>query len=197
MLLIKFLWCGLLYFFFNEASAQTYQASLLEGSAFTLKGSSNINEFRLVYTGSLRSTNKVQVKKEEARLNVKPGDGLHLNVLDFKSPNSYITKDFRKMLQADIYPTLSIEPLSVWLQKNQPGKVAALINLTIAGCTRQEVITLTLTEQKATALQCKGSHVISLKKYELTAPKKALGAVQVNDNVTIDMRLNLQYKKVD
>ena len=197
MLLIKFLWCGLLYFFFNGATAQTYQASISEGSTFTLKGSSNVNEFKLVYTGSLGSANKVQVKKEETRLHVISANALNLSVLDFKSSNSYITKDFRKMLRAEVYPTLSIEPISMWAQKNQPGKISALINLTIAGCTRQEIITLTLTEQKSSSLQCKGSHVISLKKYALTAPKKAWGAVQVNDSVTIDMLLNLQYKKVD
>lgn len=197
MLLIKFLWCGLLYFFFNGASAQTYQASLSEGSIFTLKGSSNVNEFKLVYTGGLGNTNKVQVKKEEARLSVTSANALNLSVMDFKSSNNYITKDFRKMLRAEVYPTLSIEPVSIWKQKNQPGKIAALINLTIAGCTRQEIVTLTLTEQKTASLQCKGSHVISLKKYELTAPKKAWGTVQVNDNVTIDMLLNLQFKKVN
>ncbi|MGC4233908.1 MAG: hypothetical protein QM594_13095 [Niabella sp.] len=196
MFLIKFLWCGVLYFFFSGATAQTYQASVSEGSTFTLNGSSNINEFRLVYTGGFGSGSKVRIKKEESRLNVK-ANALNLSILDFKSANSYITKDFRKMLRADVHPALSIEVLSVWLQKNQPARISALINLTIAGCTKQEIITLAITEQKDTFLQCKGNHAISLKKYALVAPKKALGAVQVNDNVTIDMLLNLQYKRID
>jgi len=176
--------------------AQTFQTSIVDGSSFTLRGSSNINKFELVYTGNLERTNKVQVEKESTRINMKSGSGVNLKVADFKSANTYITKDFRKMLRADTYPNLVIEPVSAWKPKNQAGTLCVLINLTIAGCTHQETISLNLTQQDATALQCKGTHKISLKKYALAAPKKALGAVQVNDEVAIDMFLKLQFKKI-
>ncbi len=196
MLLLKFIWLGFFYWLMPTLPAQTYQTTLVDGSSFTLKGSSNINKFELVYTGDLGKTNKVQVEREDNKLNMKSGSGVNLKVDDFKSPNAYITKDFRKMLRADTYPDLVIEPVSVWKTKGQAGIVCVLINLTIAGCTRQETISLNLTKQDATALQCKGSHKISLKRYALAAPKKALGAVQVSDEVAIDMLLKLQYRKI-
>ncbi|MCH5715738.1 YceI family protein [Niabella hibiscisoli] len=196
MLLVKFIWVSFFYWLMPDLPAQTFQTTIVEGSTFTLKGSSNINKFELVYTGNLAKTNKVQVEREPTRMNMKSGSGVSLKVEDFKSTNAYITKDFRKMLRADTYPNLVIEPVSVWKLKNLAGTVCVLINLTIAGCTHQETISLNLTQQDATALQCKGIHKISLKKYALAAPKKALGAVQVNDEVAIDMLLKLQFKKI-
>ena len=197
MFLIKLIWVGLIYWFCPNAAAQAYQATLSDGSAFVLKGSSNINEFKLAYTGDFGNTNKVHIEKDNNKTNVKSIHTLNLKVEHFISANTYITKDFRKMLRADTYPNLSIEPLNVWLQKNQPNKVTALINLTIAGCTKQELINLILTDQKANQIQCKGTHRISLKRYGLQAPKKALGAVQVKDEVDIATLLNLQYKKIN
>ncbi|WP_114790048.1 YceI family protein [Niabella yanshanensis] len=196
MLLAKYIWFGFFYWLMPVLPAQTYQTTLVEGSSFTLKGSSNINKFELVYTGDLGKTNKVQVEREDSKMNMKSGSGVNLKVGDFKSSNAYITKDFRKMLRADTYPNLVIEPVSVWKPKAQATIVCVLVNLTIAGCTRQETISLDLTKQDATALQCKGSHKISLKRYALAAPKKALGAVQVHDEVAIDMLLKLQYRKI-
>lgn len=196
MLLVKFIWLGFFYWLMPYFPAQTYQTTLMDGSSFTLKGSSNINKFELVYTGDLDKTNKVQVEKEERKMNLKSGSGVNLKVQDFKSANTYITKDFRKMMKADTYPNLVIEPVCIWKSATQTGIVCVLINLTIAGCTRQETIRLTLAQQDAATLQCKGVHHISLKKYALAAPKKALGAVQVNDEVAIDMLLKLQYKKL-
>lgn len=196
MVLLKFIWMGFFYWLMPVLPAQTYQATLAEGSSFTLKGSSNINKFELAYTGELGKTNKVQVENMDSKLTMKSGSGVNLKVADFKSTNTYITKDFRKMLKADTYPNLVIEPVSVWKHKGQAGLVCVLINLTIAGCTRQETINLNLTRQDATVLQCKGVHKISLKRYALDAPKKALGTVQVSDEVAIDMLLKLQYKKI-
>ncbi len=196
MLLVKFIWLSFFYWLMPALTAQTYQTTLAEGSSFTLKGSSNINQFELVYTGGMGKTNNVQVEKADSKLNMQSGSGVSLKVEDFKSSNAYITKDFRKMLRADTYPNLVIEPVTVWKPKGAAGTVCVLINLTIAGCTRQETISLSLTRQDATFIQCKGSHKISLKRYALTAPKKALGTIQVHDNVAIDMLLKLQYKKV-
>lgn len=196
MLLAKLLWLGFFYWLMPGLPVQTYQTTLADGSGFTLKGSSNINKFELVYTGDLGKTNKVQVETEENRMHMRPGSGVNLRVEDFKSSNAYITKDFRKMLRADTYPNLVIEPVSVWKPKTQTGMVCVLINLTIAGCTRQETLSLKLAQQNATTIQCKGTHQISLKKYALTAPRKALGAVQVSDEVTIDLLLKLQYQKI-
>lgn len=197
MLLVQFIWLGFFYWLMPTLPAQTYQTTLVEGSSFTLKGSSNINKFELVYTGDLGKTNKVQVERADSKLNMRSGSGVNLKVDDFKSANAYITKDFRKMLRANTYPNLVIEPVSVWKPKAPAGMVCVLVNLTIAGCTRQETISLNLTQQDATALQCKGSHQISLKRYSLAAPKKALGTVQVHDEVAIDMLLKLQYRKIN
>ncbi len=174
MLLAKFICWGCLYWLIPYLPAQTYQTTIMDGSSFTLKGSSNINKFELVYTGTLGKTNNVQVEKEETRITMKSGSGVNLKVDDFKSANAYITKDFRKMLRADTYPNLVIEPLSIWKFKSNTDNVCVLINLTIAGCTRQETISFNITQQGATVLQCKGVHKISLKRYALAAPKKPL-----------------------
>lgn len=196
MVSIKLLWTGLLYWFCLNTSAQTYQAGLAEGSSFVLRGSSNLSDFKLTYTGSYGGSINAQINKNEYEMNIKANRSLNLKVEAFKSTNAYITKDFQKMLQAETFPDLMIEPISVWQQKDRPGIVCALISLSIAGQRKTETVFLKLKEQKDNAILCAGAHKISLKKYSLTAPKKAFGAVQVKDEVTIDMVLNLQYKKV-
>ena len=195
MLFTKMIWFGLLFFCGSAAFSQTYQAVLTEGSSFILRGSSNVNKFSLVYKGNLNNADNVKVQTVSNRMNVKASKALSLKVHDFESSNSYITRDFRKMLRAETYPFLSIEPVSFWHQKDQPGIICALVNITIAGCTRQETISLSMINQNSSSALCRGSHNISLKRYQLAAPKKALGAVQVNDEVVIDMQLGIQFKK--
>ncbi len=195
MVFIKLLWAGLLYWFSLNATAQQYQAGLAEGSSFVLKGSSNLSDFKLTYTGSFGGNISAQVSRNEYEMNIRTNRPINLVVGAFKSTNAYITKDFQKMLNVEVFPHLVIDPITVWQQKGKPGIVYAQVFLTIAGCKKAETLSLSLKEQKDNRVVCSGSHKISLKKYALTAPKKAFGAVQVKDEVTIDMVLNLQYKK--
>jgi len=195
LMFIQLLWIGIWQWFSPPAQSQSYQAALVESSSFVLKGSSNLSDFKLVYTGSLGKTINAEVSKNEYEMNIRASRPLNLKVEGFKSTNSFITKDFQKMLNVEIFPDLVIDPISVWQQKGKPGTVYALVFLTIAGCKKTETLALTLKEQKDNNILCAGVHKISLKKYALEAPKKAFGAVHVKDEVAIDMVLNLQFKK--
>ncbi|MCH5690132.1 hypothetical protein LWM68_41435 [Niabella sp. W65] len=96
MLLAKFICWGCLYWLIPYLPAQTYQTTIMDGSSFTLKGSSNINKFELVYTGTLGKTNNVQVEKEETRITMKSGSGVNLKVDDFKALTLILRKTLEK-----------------------------------------------------------------------------------------------------
>lgn len=177
------------------ASAQTYETSLLNSSSFKIKGSSNVNKFSFIYTSNIANGNIITLTRQDGKINVSGANKITLIIENFKSSNSMIIRDFRNMLQYKQYPYLYIELLRLFYKPDDSTKIFAMVNVTIAGNKRLEIIPFTI-KNLGNQMQCTSSYKISLKRYNLVAPKKIMGFINVNDEVLLDLLLNIQYHKL-
>ena len=177
--------------------AQNYEVTIVGPGNVKINGSSNINHFSLVYKKPVAGKRTITFSAvENNRIPLKGDTRIALEVYSFSSSQNMITRDFKKMLKSDIYPFINIELSRIIQNRDNPSRANVMAILTIANTKRLEVLPVRITMVNSNTYTLVSSHKISLKNYNLEPPKKVMGMVSVNDVVSIDLSLTVQYKKV-
>ncbi|MFV0605595.1 MAG: YceI family protein [Niabella sp.] len=189
MRLFKFIFfITILHIVNTNIIGQNYEIVLAVPNTVRIKGTSNISNFTLDYQNSLSEKKGIVLGKfQNNKASISGANNIVLNVKSFTSSNKLITGDFYKMLQADKYPNITIE--MVQFIKNPDNKTNPYIMaiITIAGVKRLEILPINIKEKNNGQLLVSCLHKISLKNYKLTAPKKMMGMITVNDIVYINI----------
>lgn len=61
---------------------------------------------------------------------------------------------------------------------------------------RLEILPVKIIKKNSNTYTFTSTHKVSLKNYNLEPPKKMMGMVNVNDAVTIELALNVKYRKL-
>ncbi|MGE5519490.1 MAG: YceI family protein [Candidatus Dadabacteria bacterium] len=116
-----------------------------------------------------------------------------LPVKSLKSKESMMDAKAYKILNADKYPELKFQLLSVNVANVQQNKSQVNVTglLTISGVTRQlNMVTTTITNPDGT-IMINGSKVIRMSEYGIKPPTFLLGAMKVGDELTIDYNVRV------
>ncbi|RAI94876.1 YceI family protein [Algoriphagus yeomjeoni] len=113
---------------------------------------------------------------------------------NFDCNNSLLTRDFKKTIEVDQYPTIKVKFLSLTKgsetanQSNLTGKV----EITLVGISKQYPISCVFLAKDGDTALFSGERKILLSDFNIEAPVKFLGTVKVQDSVMVNFSLVLE-----
>ena len=165
-----------------------------QGSKLYVKGTSNVTDFTCQCLESFpKSQFQIMATNEETKIRFSK-TALQIRTKKLDCGNKPMNNDMYETLKADDYPYIEIE-----LIEARPGKsldkmnswvpLEATANITIAGVTRKE--TLTVKGMKLDTLQYrfKSSKALLMTDYGINPPRALLGLIKVNNEISIELDL--------
>lgn len=164
-------------------------------SQLIIHGYTNVNEFQCTLENYHGRDTLVFEKRNDARDFIFTRNQMTVPVHDFDCENNLITRDFLETVQAEKYPYIKIQLLSLSM-KNGSIYSAAQINgrvaITLAGITRQYDLTYKVEEATAKSIRLKGAQAICFADYRLKTPKKMFGLIQVQEDLNVEFILHMR-----
>lgn len=115
-------------------------------------------------------------------------------VLNFDCGNDMITKDFWNTLNAKKHPNLTIQFISLHDSQNLfRGKtVSGKVKITLSGVTKTYNVKYDVKHgENKNILSLKGRQSVCFSDFQLKAPAKMMGLIQVQENLDVEFQLNL------
>lgn len=178
----------------NNQSAN-YMVNVDELVSVKINGYSNINKFSLEYREPVSSKKVLFGKSSENRTTIHGDNKISLEVNSFTCNQKIILRDFKKMVKSETSPTIDIQFLRFTNgERNNIKSVTATVN--IGGTKRYENFQVKIDRINPSTYFFSTTHRLSLKNYNLEAPQKMLGAIVVNDEVTIDINFTAKIREI-
>jgi hypothetical protein len=176
--------CLLLLSLHNIFAGKTVTKDIENSMFVTISGSSTVNQFQLISNNVIINPGHIGNKNNCYFI--------EMPVYDFKSGNRKITSDFRKLVKAEYYPTISIAIRSDELKTN--GHKVSHVNgtVTLAGQEHQTCIAYTALPTKQKKLRIQGKATLKLTSFNLQPPTKLFGAIQVHDRIFVNFVLYVE-----
>jgi hypothetical protein len=194
----------------NKVDAQMFYAAprnhisvVVEDDSYVkILGKTNVNTFSCDY--------KKEIPKESINVSISQvGDKLLLEnailkveVDGFDCGNPLMNKDFQNLLKEDVYPSItirikSIEPSDEFLVSSQNAGFSevgyAVVEFEIAGVVNEYKVPLNSFNQVINQYFL-GQKTINITDFKLSPPRKFMGLVKVDEEISIDFRLNLNFE---
>jgi hypothetical protein len=154
-----------------------------------ISGTSNVNSFNCYYN-TAKLKNPIPVNFE----NYNDKIIFHSAILELE--NSYfdcghrgINKDFNKLLQTDIYPSIKIQLLSLESIQESDKAYRARVIIFIGNTHNNYEFPVSVTNNEN--IEVNGELKMNLCDFNLEAPKKVFGLITVNDVITVNFNLFL------
>lgn len=160
-------------------------------STVTIDGKSNVNKYQCAV--------KQYKGKDTLLLTAIKGKGAYfkkgwvkLNTSQFDCGLDLITNDFRKSIQSDKYPYIIIQlisferfPINTASEDRFTGKIIVKLGNKAVPCQ----ITCCIAKDDKNRIHLSGSHNFKFSDFNLEPPKRMMGMVKVDENITIDFHL--------
>lgn len=167
----------------------------------TISGKSNIAPFELKQKAEvfLKEQLRLILKNADNKLYISENE-LSIPVKKFTSDNPAVAYDFRKMLQADHYPCLTIKLLYAEqngsVKINSKVKSIAYVAIEITGKTRPYSIPV-ITEITDKTIHITGTKRIDINDFGLKAPTNMFGLIKISEWINIEMDITLNYALIN
>ncbi|MEJ5963208.1 YceI family protein [Pedobacter immunditicola] len=163
-----------------------------ENSSLVVNGSTNVNKFSC----SIRQypkTDTVLITDDQKSKVLLSGE-LNIDVKNFDCNNLIMTKQLRKTLKEDQFPTFQIRFLSLKetsFLKQKKDIVKGLVEIEIAGVTKRFEISYQLSKDKNTMLFT-GRQPINFSDFKLVPPRKMGKLIQAKDQLVVVFLLKME-----
>jgi hypothetical protein len=156
-------------------------------SEVIIKGKSNVNSFTCTYDKSFFDTEFSVDYFQRSSKTIFEGAKIKIRSNGFDCAHKMITRDFKSLLQTDTFDSILIDVKEVIkLGESYSTKVA----IQIAGVTKEYTVPIKFDEKQNNV---KANLTININDFNLKPPKKVLGMVKVNESVSINLDLYLDY----
>ena len=164
-------------------------------STLYIEGTTNINGYEcaiIKYTG-----NDTLVLHEGGR-NIRPVFVKGAVELDASSCDCGIplmTADFRRAINSKEHPSIVIDFISferMPVYANVPDKFTGILKISIGGVRKVFEVNCTINATPAGVIHLVGSRVFNFSDFNITPPTRMLGAVRVNQSLTVSFHLQLK-----
>ncbi len=164
---------------------------IIPASSLSIEGASNVNSFTCGMDSYQKTDTLVVVENTSTHLRFAHNK-LAIPVAGFDCENNLITRDFRETLFADTHPEIGVSFLS--FKKVIPGAADrssydAHVVIELAGRSREVNIRFDFYEKSYSLYHLTGSKVLRFSDFGFTPPKKAMGLIKVEDELTINFNL--------
>lgn len=175
----------------KDSGTYTTEVHVTANSSVFVNGTTNVSDFSCAFNVN-KFKNPIQVSYHMA------GDKMVFDktalILDsncFDCGGKAINSDFKKILKADKYPQIKLF-LKEITQLDKSPNLHALVRIEIASITKGYTIPVKI--KNSDNLVISGNLNISLKAYNLEAPKKLFGLIEVDDKIDIVFELGIKEK---
>ncbi len=156
-------------------------------SEIVIHGESNVNSFQCNYNQKLIATELAVTHYNKNNKTILEGATFLLHSKGFDCVHRMITNDLKEVLKADSYPHIQIDIVAL---KHNNHKLTAVAAIKIAGVVKQYEIPVEINEETKNV---KGELKLNIKDFKLKSPKKILGLIKLNEEVTISFNLYLDF----
>nr|WKN34619.1 hypothetical protein K4G66_19795 [Tunicatimonas sp. TK19036] len=166
-----------------------------EGSSLKIQGSTNISTFRCRYEGDLsRDTLSIRIQPQSDSLWQLEEANISIKVACFDCGNPMMNRDFQNLLEYEQHPDLKLSLLSLWVREapNQGCQVWVRVRFTVAGEDRIYEVPISNVPESGSPSAYQGEQCLNITDFHLTPPKKFMGMVTVDEEVTIAFDLHLR-----
>ena len=176
----------------KETHTETQRWVVTENSSLRVLGSTNVNRFTCDITGyNTPDTISIKTISQYNSLN----GNVNLDIRNFNCHNPMMTKELRKTLKANLFPTLQIQFLSLNTLPEltmRPAGITGLVDIHLAGKCKRYTISYEVSVDANKIIHLKGYREISFSDFNLKPPKKAGGIITAKDKLIVEFMLNLK-----
>ncbi|MBP1839836.1 YceI family protein [Formosa algae] len=176
--------------FIGIYTKKTADISIKPSSTLTIYGETNITDFSCVFNSvALNEKTPITYITKEHSIIFKEAK-LVLENKEFDCGKRMINKDFRSLLKTEIHPEIAILLKEVQYNNEASNNATALVDFVIAGVTKHYKIPISVTQDQN--LTVNGNISLDIRDFNLENPKKALGLIKIDDEVTVHFKLDLE-----
>jgi hypothetical protein len=128
---------------------------------------------------------------------VKGAVSLDASSCDCKIP--LMTSDFHKAINSREYPAIIIDFISferMPVYANLPDKFKGLMKISLAGVSKVFEVNCSINATQGGVIHLVGTRIFNFSDFEITPPTRMLGAVRVNQSLTVSFHLQLKLDQV-
>ncbi|RYE58134.1 MAG: YceI family protein [Sphingobacteriales bacterium] len=163
-----------------------------EHSSLKVNGSTNVNRFTCEIVQYTKA-DTIDISHDSSNKMLLSGQ-LNIDVKNFDCKNILMTKQLRKTLKEDQYPTIHVRFLSLKENPVAGSKryfIKGVVELTIAGVGKRFEIDYALARDKK-ILVLTGAHPILFSDFNLEPPKKLGKIIQAKDQLIVTFLLKME-----
>lgn len=176
---------------FNQISITKKWVVKKEGKLL-IDGRTNINTYTCS-TEKFAVSDTIFLKNTEDKL--WANGKLVVKIEKFDCFNTAITKEFRKTLKTESYPTLSIKLLSfdkTVLQQKEQQHFEGAVEIQLAGAKKNCNIDYYISNKNENSFRLNGNKLLHFSDFKLKAPEKFGGLLKTKDELFIQFYLNIE-----
>ncbi|GAB4163259.1 MAG: hypothetical protein Tsb0033_23370 [Winogradskyella sp.] len=171
--------------------AKTSTVFFCEGSSLKIKGSSNVNKFECVLDmNTLSDRLLVSYKESQGYLDFK-NTKLVIPAKHFDCGGKMINKDFKKLLNVDDFPEISLTLKKAMKSKVSQDCTMATIQVDICDIKNTYDVPIS-TSKSIDGINIDGVLALNINDFSLEPPKKMLGVIKVSPVIEIEFLLNFK-----
>ena len=160
-------------------------------SRLLIYGFTNVNNFTCAISCYNNFDTLEYVNNPKACELIFERNKMSIPVRNFDCGNNMITKDFWQTLKADKYPNLDIRFISLDKIDNN-NRVAGTVEIQLAGVSKRYKIVYAANTTDGSLIQLAGKQNVCFSDFDLKAPQKLMGLIQVKENLEVEFQLSLK-----
>ncbi|HEY0679633.1 MAG TPA: YceI family protein [Chitinophagaceae bacterium] len=179
---------------FRHPGASIMTWAVDKETSVKILGASNVNSFTFASRGYEEKDTLIVYQTAKTKKVTFLKGLLRLPVKNFKNGNPMLTRDFKKMLEAQQHPYILMNLKSLTTMADQPSKnqpVEAEIEITISGKSKTRQVCL-LATRSGDMVYFHGKERINFSDFDLQPPTKVLGFINVKNELQIEFNLALK-----
>lgn len=182
--------------FFSAGTHQDKGKWIIDSSSkLSIHGATNVNTFKCSMN-SYKNNDTLEYLINDSYDMMFSRNQMTVPVRSFGCGNEMMTKDFWQTLKAERYPHIRIQFISLsnmglrTLSKASP--VTGKVEITLAGVTQKYTLSYTVERNSFNRVVLNGKQTICFSDFQLKAPQKMLGLIQVEEDLEVEFNLQLR-----
>jgi hypothetical protein len=179
---------------FRAADPPVQRLVVQPTSTVTVKGKTNVNKFDCSISKYAGHDTLIFVANQKNHALFRKGI-VTLDATGFKCNNPIITKDFDKTIRSEEFPTIVIDFVSFEEVPNfnaPEERFMGHLKVTMTGVTVPADLKCSMQRDAQGGIRLHGRHNFTFTDFNLKPPRKILGAIKIDETITVDFHLILK-----
>lgn len=166
------------------------EVDIKKGSHLYIEGTSNVNKFKCHYEKLIHFQGFIVAYEAVDQVWQLEEAVLQIESSSFDCGGRNINNDFRDLVKSDQYPKIKIEVCRLF---EHHDFLKAQVEISIANHSKSHDIKIFKEEDKS-AINYKSTLKLNINDFNLIAPRKMMGLIQVDEEISIHVNLNIEFK---